>query len=123
MQYRTTRENNAVVLHVTGELDCVTVSSLRPAVQALVDKLPELVVVDLGELRVIDSTGVGLLVSMHRQLRLHGGRLGLRRASGQPLAVLRLLRLDGVFTATPDADPATPPLTLIAPATTVAVRN
>src|SRR5436190_10890773 len=106
MHYRTSREDNALVLHVAGELDCVTVSTLRPAVQTLVDRTPELVVVDLADLRIIDSTGVGLLVSMHRQLRTHGGRLGLRNAGGQPLAVLRLLRLDGVFTSSPE--PAAP---------------
>jgi len=107
MQYRTSRESNAIILHVAGELDCVTVSTLRPAVESLVEKTPELIVVDLAELRVIDSTGVGLLVAMHRRLHRQGVRLGLRNAAGQPLAILRLLKLDGVFTAAPE-EPTAP---------------
>jgi anti-sigma B factor antagonist len=98
MQYRTNREGNTTVLHISGELDCVTVGALRPAAQAVVDgAVDAAVVVDLSHLRVLDSTGVGLLVSMHRQLQRSGRGLGLRNADGQPLAVLRLLHLDRVF--------------------------
>ena len=48
-----------------------------------------------GEL--IDSSGVAALVSLFKKLRSRGGEMSLRGARDQPLAILKLLRLDRVL--------------------------
>jgi anti-sigma B factor antagonist len=90
-------------LAIRGELDAVTVSDLRVPIAALVNKQPPRVEVDLSALRVIDSSGVGALVSLYKRVRAQGGRVILKGLQDQPLAIFQLLRLDRVMT---DVDPA-----------------
>jgi anti-sigma B factor antagonist len=55
------------------------------------------VVVDLERVSLMDSSGVGVLVSLWRRIRAQGGSVVVVHAHDQPLAVLKLLKLDAVF--------------------------
>jgi anti-sigma B factor antagonist len=89
----------AVVLKIEGELDAVTVAELRPIVDRLANDARGRVVVDLSALRLIDSSGVGALVSLFKQVRARGGEVVVENVKDQPLAIFRLLRLDKVLMA------------------------
>ena len=97
MTYSRRDQDGGTVLQIRGALDAVSAFDLRPQVDALAAERPGRVVVDLSELNLIDSTGVGLLVSLYKRLREGGGRLQVVGAKAQPLAILRLLRLDRVL--------------------------
>jgi anti-sigma B factor antagonist len=91
-----TGEDGLMKLAIRGELDAVSVSELRPELDGLVSKRPRRVEVDLSRLRMVDSSGVGALVSLYKRVRAQGGAVvGLL---DQPLAIFRLLRLDRVMT-------------------------
>jgi anti-sigma B factor antagonist len=94
MKFATTPQNGFVVLHITGELDAVSVPDLRSELDRIVAEGHNRVVVDLTGLRLIDSSGVGAIVSLYRRLRDHGGTVTVEGATEQPLAVLKLLKLD-----------------------------
>lgn len=79
---------------IEGVLDAVTVPEVRKSLDALVARLPNRVVLDLSHLRIIDSCGVGAIVSMYKQVRANSAQLTVAGASSQPLAVLKLLHLD-----------------------------
>jgi anti-sigma B factor antagonist len=53
--------------------------------------------VDLSRLRIVDSSGVGALVSLYKRLRAQGGEMVVSGLQNQPLAIFRLLRLDRVM--------------------------
>jgi anti-sigma B factor antagonist len=55
------------------------------------------VVVDLSFLRVIDSSGVGAIVSLYKRVRATGGDVRVVGLRDQPLAIFQLLRLDRVL--------------------------
>jgi anti-anti-sigma factor len=55
------------------------------------------VLVDLAEVEVIDSAGLGLLVRAHQEARRDGRRLCLVAPSRFVRTVLHTMRLDGVF--------------------------
>jgi anti-sigma B factor antagonist len=55
------------------------------------------VTVDLEKLRLIDSSGVGAIISLYKRIRAQGGEVAVKNAKDQPLAIFRLLRLDRVF--------------------------
>ena len=97
MTYTTTKETNHIVLRIEGELDSLSVTDLRPAIDQLVADLHPSVLVDLTKLRLIDSSGVGSIVSLYKRVRAQGGSVVVRGAREQPLAILRLLRLDKVL--------------------------
>jgi anti-sigma B factor antagonist len=51
-------------------------------------------VVDLAGLTLIDSTGVGVLISLFKRLRALEGHVYFAGLTGQPKEIFRLLRLD-----------------------------
>jgi anti-sigma B factor antagonist len=94
MGFSTSVENGTTVLRIEGDLDVVALSELRPTASGIAGGQPPRVVVDLSALRLIDSSGVGAIVSLYKAVHAYGGSLTITGAHGQPLAILRLLRLD-----------------------------
>lgn len=90
-------ENEMTLLKIEGELDANTAPELRPALDALIAEQPKRVTVDLSSLRLIDSSGVGALVSLYKRVRAAGGEVKISGMRDQPLAIFKLLRLDAVF--------------------------
>jgi anti-sigma B factor antagonist len=84
-------------LQIDGALDALTARELRPIFDQVVADKPKLVTVDLENLTLIDSSGVGAIVSLFKRVKAEGGKVVVVRAHDQPLAVLKLLKLDKVF--------------------------
>jgi anti-sigma B factor antagonist len=72
----------------------VTAAELRGDLDALLAGSPRRVEVDLGELRMIDSTVVGRVVSLYKKARARGGDAVVTGLHDQPRALFKLLRLD-----------------------------
>jgi anti-sigma B factor antagonist len=85
---------DVVVLRVRGSLDARTAADLKPEVVAIGDSGTKKVVVDLSALALIDSSGVGVLISLFKRLRAIGGQVCFAGVQAQPKEVFRLLRLD-----------------------------
>ncbi len=98
MRHRTIEREGETILRIAGALDAHTVGELDPTVDALVASRRR-ITIDLSSLDLLDSAGVGLLVRLRKRFAERGGAarvIGLRE---QPLAMLRLLRLDHYLTA------------------------
>ena len=80
------RQNGAVVLSLGGELDLYNAEEVRGALLEACADDPRLLVVDLGEVRFIDSTALGVLIEARSRLadrsafRLAAPGLETRRA-------------------------------------------
>jgi anti-sigma B factor antagonist len=83
-------------LEIEGAFDALTVHGMRSTIDAIVAGQRR-VVVDLERVSLMDSSGVGVLVSLWRRIRAQGGSVVVVHAHDQPLAVLKLLKLDAVF--------------------------
>jgi anti-sigma B factor antagonist len=90
-------EGDETVLHISGVLDAVSAQDVRPTVEALLAENIRSIRVDLSALRLIDSTGVGLIVGLFKRSRTFGGTVRVSGLKDQPLAIFRLLRLDRIF--------------------------
>ena len=97
-------DGGATRLAIEGELDAVTVSDLRSEIEKLLAKRPNRVEVDLSSLRMLDSSGVGALVSLYKRVRANGGNVVLKGVRDQPLAIFQLLQLDRLMLR-PDKTP------------------
>ena len=86
-----------VVLEIGGEIDVYTAPRLRERLVELVAAGQNQVVVDLSRVDFLDSTGLGVLVGVHRRLRAGGGSLGLVCAHERLLKIFRITGLDTVF--------------------------
>jgi anti-sigma B factor antagonist len=99
MHFSTSTTDGVATLRIVGELDAVTAPDLRPSVEALLAKRPARVVVDVSELRLIDSCGVGGLVLLYKKVKEYGGVVTIHGLSNQPAAIFKLLHLDRVLQA------------------------
>jgi anti-sigma B factor antagonist len=90
------QEGNAV-LRVGGELDALSSPELRPTLEALAQDRGRNITVDLSNLKHIDSSGLGALISLYKHARANGGTVSFVGVVEQPLVVFKLLKLDRVF--------------------------
>ncbi len=100
-----TRSDNGeeTLLKIDGTLDALTAPELRPTLDALVAEAKKSITVDLSQLRLIDSSGVGALVSLLKRVRSYGGEVRIAGLRDQPLAIFKLLQLNRVFPGQPGA--------------------
>ena len=71
-------------------------SYCRPSTR-LLPKKRKRIVVELGDLELIDSSGVAAIVALYKRGRAVGTKLRVIGARDQPLAIFKLLRMDKVF--------------------------
>lgn len=97
MKFSRTDKGEETVLVIEGVLDALTAPEIRAAIDALVEEKRMSITLDLANLRLIDSSGVGVIVSLFKRCRAFGGVVRVQGVVNQPLAIFRLLRLDRVF--------------------------
>lgn len=105
MNYSREDNGDATTLYIRGELDALSAGELRPLLDSVVAEGRRDVTVDLAQLRLVDSSGVGALVSLYKRVRAGGGQVVFINVGSQPLVIFKLLRLDVVFELNqPEAD-------------------
>lgn len=92
-----TDDGDATTLRISGVLDAVTAPNIRRTLDALVAEQRRLITVELSGLRMIDSSGVGVIVSLYKRCKPFGGEVRVAGLRDQPLSIFKLLRLDRVF--------------------------
>ncbi len=94
-----TREiGEVIVLDISGRITLGEGNvMLREIVRDLADKGNKRIVLNLGEVNYIDSSGVGELVKTHTTIRNKGGELKLTNLNERVHDLLRMTRLSAVF--------------------------
>ena len=82
---------------VEGEIDIASAPLLRDQITAALDKSIDEVVVDLREVRFIDSTGLGVLVSARTRARNLGIRLEMVLPEGDARFPFEVTGLASIF--------------------------
>ena len=91
----------AWVLAVSGELDYGESAEFRHKIDEILRAMPTAVVVDLSQVSYLDSSGLGLLLSLSRGYETAGGRIFL--VTNETVdSILEITRLAGVFTIEAD---------------------
>ena len=88
---RIDRDGDAVVVRLAGELDLYNAPAVRTALLDAADGAPARLVVDLTDVRFIDSTALGVLVEARS--RLPDGAFAL---AAPALATRRALQVSGL---------------------------
>ena len=90
-------EGNAVVVDLTGDVDLLHNKQIHHALVAVCEGKPERLLVNLGDVTYIDSSGVGALVEAYRKVKDRGGRLILFGMSPRVRSVFEVTKLDKFF--------------------------
>lgn len=94
------------VLQVGGEIDVATAPRLREQLIKLVNDQRFMIVVDLGAVDFIDSTGLGVLIGALKRVRTHDGALVLVCTEPRIVKVFEITGLNQVFQIYPSLDDA-----------------
>ncbi|MCX8007208.1 MAG: STAS domain-containing protein [Coriobacteriia bacterium] len=93
------------VLTLAGDLDYSECASFRMTVDRVLKDAPQGAIVDLSRIDYMDSSGLGLLLSLSKEFGASGGRLVLV-TNDVVDNILDLTRLSGIFSTAPDLDEA-----------------
>jgi len=94
-------DTRSAVLQPTGRLNMVAAPGFKHLVEVTVASGQTRIVVDLGEVTFIDSSGLGALIAGLKTARQAGGDLRIAAVPEQVMTVLRLTNLDRVLPAHP----------------------
>ncbi|MFH0916018.1 MAG: STAS domain-containing protein [bacterium] len=100
LSIRTDVGEDAVVVHVGGDLDVYTAPRLKESLTQAIANGGRLVL-DLSEVHFIDSTALGVLVNTQQQTQSTEGELRLVVDDPYLLKIFRITGFDGVFSIFP----------------------
>lgn len=91
-----TQEPTYWLLKLTGDLDYGECAAFRVNIDRILKSSPPAAIVDLSNLEYLDSSGLGLLLSLSKEFGAQGGRLVL--VTNETVDnILSLTRLNGIF--------------------------
>jgi len=91
------------ILALKGEIDFHRVQNITAKLSDAINERPEKLVLDLANLRYIDSSGLAALIEALRKVRAYGGMLYLVGMRDDVRTIFEISRLDQVFPIFPDA--------------------
>ena len=98
MKFKIAQQGPVTVISLQGNVmggpDATTLNS---QIHQLIDGGKKQVVLDLGGVEFMNSSGLGMLIGGASTLKNAGGRLKLAKASDKILALIRITRLTPVF--------------------------
>ena len=94
------------VLPLKGEIDLHVSPVVTASLDAMIEKKPERVVIDLSGVTYIDSAGLAALIQAMQKVEAYGGKFFLAGLQETVRSIFEISRLDQVFQIFPDTDAA-----------------
>src|SRR2546430_16715827 len=102
----TARRDRSSVVPLKGEIDLHVSPSVTASLNAMIEKKPERLVVDLSDVTYIDSAGLAALIEAMQKVEAYGGKILLDGLEENVRAIFEIPRLDQVFQRFPEAEAA-----------------
>ena len=103
MQLRAEDSNDTTIIHAEGErIDAAGALLFKESMLSLSSAARSRVVLDLGQVTFLDSSGLGAIVSVMKML-MPDRKLELAALTAPVERVFRLTRMDSVFTIHPSS--------------------
>ncbi|MEQ8301741.1 MAG: STAS domain-containing protein [Cyclobacteriaceae bacterium] len=98
MNFRQEIKTNVLILRISGDLiGDDTGTNLLDAVNEAVSHKLVTCVIDISELRYINSTGIGVLITILTKFRNKGGEVYLMKPSESVKKLLAITKLNAIF--------------------------
>jgi anti-sigma B factor antagonist len=102
----TPRKDRPNVLTLKGDIDLYITPTVTASLNAMIEKKPERVVVDLSSVTYIDSAGLAAFIRAMQKIEAYGGKFSLAGLQETVHSIFESSRLDQVFQIFPDVDTA-----------------
>jgi anti-sigma B factor antagonist len=101
MDIDVTKSDGVTVVAPHGDLDLATVDEVKRTLAGLIDRGQSRLLMDLGGVGYIDSTGMGVLVAAMKQARAAGGDVRLCALQDDVRSIFDLTRLSRAMSIHP----------------------
>ncbi len=85
------------IVQPSGVLDGITANELRREIRNIAENGAEIILVDFQDITFINSSGIGVLVVMLRDIRFAGKKLFICSLSPQVKMLFELTKIDRIF--------------------------
>lgn len=106
LEVNTQREPDATIVSLSGEVDLRTSPKLRSTFLELLDEKPARIVVNLADVKYVDSSGVGTIVELNRRALKADSKVVLVGLQQRVRSLFEITQLDKFFTITDSIDEA-----------------
>lgn len=89
--------DNQILVSLDGDLDLNSVNGFRNTMNEAIDQNKADVSIDCGQLRYIDSTGLGVLVSILKKVKEYGGTMRILKLKPYLFKIFDVTGLTNVF--------------------------
>ncbi len=117
LEFTQETRGNSVIISLKGQLDAITAGTIKPTIEELISARTPYIILNLIDLSLIDSSGVGAIVSLFKRTRAQGGDTKIAHLNKQPREVFHLLRLDKAISIFDSVDQALESIKSSPPAT------
>ena len=100
------RDGDTAMISLAGDVELSHAPDVHAALVNLADEQPARLIVDLGEVQYMDSSGVGTLVDLYRRVHGYGGQLILAAVQPRVRSVLEITQVVQFFTIYESVDEA-----------------
>jgi anti-sigma B factor antagonist len=97
MEIRMREQDGVAILSLSGRLDLASGATLKEHFKRLAEKETAQVHLNLGEVEFINSSGLGALVSIMKEVRLMKGRLTLSNLASYVQEIFEITQLSHIF--------------------------
>jgi len=102
---RSALDSGVIVLALSGSMTIGNqLQDLESAVQELIRKNQNRIVVDMSKVSYLDSSAIGVLIACHSNLRSSGGQLRLAGVTARVNTVFKMTGVDKVLSLDPTRD-------------------
>lgn len=97
MEIKVREEEHVAILRLSGRLDLASGTTLKEQMKQLFEKNVTSVHLTLAEVEFINSSGLGVLVSIMKEVRLLKGRLTLSNLASYVQEIFEITQLSHIF--------------------------
>lgn len=98
MEIRLEMDNQVIILKLSGNLVASSAGELKEQTTRLMEKKYRHILLDLGKVDFIDSSGLGACIALNRDLLAHAGLLACAGMNENVRKVFRMTRADQKIT-------------------------
>lgn len=90
-------ERNKIVVQLVGNVYVEQAAELREKLLAQIESGTHYMKIDVNKLKYIDSSGLGVLIAIHKRCMQKGGEVIIKGLTGNIKELFELTRLNKVF--------------------------
>jgi anti-anti-sigma factor len=101
MDISVTEDKSGTTVRLRGDIYVEQGDELMKAFNALIEKKPGEVVIDLSELHTITSSGIGKIVLLYKELGKNDGKVRITGVNDTIMQIFKIVKLDKLMDIKP----------------------